>query len=81
LRKALGKAIEVNTKSQFQLFFFKGGGARCIEVEVKEIDSREIEKHLEQGESILIRPKRKPKLIVDLVVNESVTEPWYFTHI
>ena len=77
---AFGKVIEVNEeKSLFQLLFLKEDKAQRIEVE--EIDFREVEKHLERGESVVIKPRRKQKLNPDLVAKGGAREPWYFTHV
>lgn len=74
-----GKVVEVSRgKAVFQLLFLKEDKTRCIVVE--EINFTEVEKHLEQGESVLIKLKRKHKPNKGLIVNEGAMEPWYFTH-
>ena len=69
-------------KLLFQLFFLKDDEDQSIEVvEVEEIDFTEVEKHIEQGESVFITRKRKQKLNPNLISSEEAEEPWYFSHI
>jgi len=79
-RMASGKAIEVNEeKSFFQLLFLKDDTAQRIQV--KEINFKEVEKHLERGEAVFIRPNRCQKPNVHLSANERTADPWYFCHV
>jgi len=79
----LRNIIEVDEeKPLFQLFFLKDDENQSIEVkEVEEINFREVERRLKQGESVFITCKRKQKLNTSLVAREDAAEPWYFTHI
>ena len=79
----LRKVIEDDEeKPLFQLFFLREDEDQSVEVvEVEEIDFREVERRLEQGESVFIMRKRKQKLNATLVAKESAAEPWYFTRI
>ena len=76
-------AIEVDEeKPRFQLFFLKDDEDQSVKVEeVEEIDLREVEKRLKQGESIFITRKLKQKLNTSLVAMEDAAEPWYLPHI
>jgi len=77
---ALGKIAEVNEeKPLFRLSFLKDNRAQHVEVE--EIDFEEIERHLEQGESVLITPRQKQKPNIESSAHDGTTDPWYFTHI
>lgn len=72
-------------KRIFQLFFLKDNEDESIEVtEVEEIDFIEVLRHLEQGNSIFIAPKRNQKFaknpIFGKVSGKDLEEPWYFTH-
>ena len=69
-------------KPLFQLFFLKDDEDQSVEaVEVEEIDFREVEDRLKQGESLFISRKRKHKLNTSLVAREDAEESWYFSHI
>jgi hypothetical protein len=69
-------------KLLFKLLFLKDDEDQSVEVEeVEEIDFRRVEKHLAQGESVFITPKRAQKLNNSLVAWEDTTELWYFSHI
>ena len=69
-------------KLLFKLLFLKDDEDQSVEVEeVEEIDFRIVEKHLAQGESVFITPKRAQKLNNSLVAWEDATELWYFSHI
>jgi len=75
--------IEVNDeKPLFQLIFLKDNEDRSVEVkEVEEVDFREAETRLKQGESVFITCKRKQESNIRLVAMEDAAEPWYFSHI
>ena len=77
------KVIEVDEeKPRFQLFFLKDDEDQSVEVEeVEEINFREVEERLKQGESVFIKRKSKQKLNTSPVAFEDVKEPWYFSHI
>ena len=79
----LRKVIEVNEeKPLFQLFFLKDDEDGSVEVEeVEEIDFREVERRLKQGESVFITHKREQKLNTSRVAREDAAEPWFFSHI
>ena len=79
----LRKVIEVNEeKPMFQLFFLKEDEDGSVEVEeVEEIDFREVERRLKQGESVFITHKREQKLNTSRVAREDEAEPWFFSHI
>ncbi len=79
----LRKVVEINKeKPMFQLFFLKEDEDGSVEVEeVEEIDFREVERRLKQGESVFITRKRKQKLNMSLVAREDAAEPWYFSRI
>ena len=74
----LRNVIEVNEKKPlFQLFFLKDDEDRSVEVkEVEEVDFREVERRLKQGESVFITCKREQELKTKMQQN-----PWYFSHI
>ena len=82
-RILLRKPIEANEKKPlFQLFFLKHDKDQSVEVEeLEEIDFAEIERRLEQGESVFITRTRKHKLRKSLVAGEDAAEPCYFTRI
>ena len=77
------KVIEVDEeKPVFQLIFLKDDEDQSVEaVEVEEIDFREVERRLKQGESVFITRKREQKLNTSLVAREDAAEPWYFSRI
>jgi len=81
----LRNTFEVNPeKSFFQLLFMKYGEDQRIEIdveEVEELDFREVEKRLKQGETVAIKPKPKQKLNKNLIVGKGAASPWYFTHV
>ena len=79
----LRKVVEINKeKPMFQLFFLKEDEDGSVQVEeVEEIDFREVERRLKQGESVFITRKRKQKLNTSLVAREDAAEPWYFSRI
>ena len=56
---ALKRDVKMNEeKPMFQLFFLKDDEDQSVEVEeVEEIDFREVERRLEQGESVFITCK------------------------
>jgi len=61
-------------------FFLKNNDDLSVEVEeVEDIDFGEVEKRLEQGESVFITLKRKQEFSTTLVAKEDAAEPWYFT--
>ena len=82
-RILLRKPIEADEKKPlFQLFFLKHDKDQSVEVEeLEEIDFEEIERRLEQGESVFITCRRKHKLSKSLVAGEDAAEPCYFTRI
>ena len=75
--------VEVNKeKPLFQLFYLKDDENQSVEVkEVEEVDFREVEKRLKQGESVFITCKREQKINVNLVAMEGAAESWYFHHV
>jgi predicted N-acetyltransferase YhbS len=75
--------IEVNgEKPVFQLFFLKEDEDQSVEVEeVEDIDASEVQRRIEQGESVFITRKNRYKLNTSLVAAEDTAEPWYFSHI
>ena len=79
----LRSVIEVDKeKPLFQLFFLKDDEDQSVKVvEVEEIDFREVERRLKQGESVFITRKREQELKASLVAMEDTAEPWCFTHI
>ena len=78
----LRKVIEVSEeKPMFQLFFLKDEDQSVEVVEVEEIDFREVERRLKQGESVFVTCKRKQKLNTSLVAAEDAAEPGYFSHV
>lgn len=79
----LRKLMKVDEeKPVFQLFFLKEDEDQSVDVEeVGEVDFREVERRLRQGESVFITPKRKQELKTRLVIEEDASEPWYFTHV
>jgi len=81
-KMVLSYIVEVNEeKPLFQLFFLKDDEDQSVEVlEVEEIDFVEVERRLNQGESVFITHKRKEKLNTSLAINEDAGEQWYFTH-
>jgi len=69
-------------KLLFQLFFLKDDEDQSVEVvEVEEVDFREVERRLKQGESVFITCKREQELKASLVAMEDTAEPWYFSYI
>jgi len=79
----LRNAIEVNKeKPLFQLFFLKDDENQSVEVkEVEEIDFREVERRLKQGESVFVTCKHKQKLNTSREAMEEEAELLYFSHI
>ncbi len=79
----LRKVVEINEeKSIFQLFYLKEDEDQNVDVEeVEKIDYGEIEKRLEQGESVFIVPKHKQKLNTSMVAQEKTEKLWYFSHV
>ena len=65
----LRNVIEVDEeKPLFQVFFLKDDEDQSVEVvEVEEIDFREAERRLKQGESVFVTCKRKQELNTSLV--------------
>jgi hypothetical protein len=45
--------------------------------EAEEIDFEEVKRHLENGESVCINPKKEQKPDVNFIAYEQVKEPWY----
>lgn len=69
-------------KPLFQLFFLKNNENQDVTVEeVERIDFGEVEKHLEQGESVFITLKSREKVETNLIEWEHEVESWYFSHI
>ncbi len=77
------KVVEISEeKSIFQLFFLKEDEDQNVDVEeVEKIDFGEIEKRLEQGESVFIVPKGRQRLNTSPVAREKAGERWYFSHV
>ncbi len=76
-------SVEIDKrKPLFQLFFLENNENQGVTVEeVERIDFGEVEKHLEQGESVFITLKRKGKVETSLIEWEHEEESWYFSHI
>jgi hypothetical protein len=73
--------IHEEEKPKFQLIFLKDDEDQSVEVvEVEKIVFTEVEKHLEQGESVFITHKHKKKLKPNLIAKESRAEILYFSH-
>jgi len=79
----LRKVVEINEeKSIFQLFYLKEDEDQNVDVEeVEKIDYGEIEKRLEQGESVFIVPKHEQKLNTSKGAREKTEKLWYFSHV
>lgn len=75
------RAIESGKdKPLFRLFFLKDNDDQSVEVvEVEEIDFREVERRLQQEESVFITRKREQEMETSLVADEDVAKPWYLT--
>jgi hypothetical protein len=75
--------VHEEEKPKFQLIFLKDDEEQSVEVvEVEKIVFTEVEKHLEQGESVFITTKQKKKLKPNLIASkESQAETLYFSHI
>jgi hypothetical protein len=75
--------VHEEEKPNFQLIFLKDNKDQSVEVvEVEKIVFTEVEKRLEQGESVFITRKKKKKLKPRLIARkESYTEVLYFSHV
>ena len=75
--------VHEEEKPKFQLIFLKDDEDQSVEVvEVEKIDFTEVEKHLDQGESVFITNKQKKKSKPNLISKkESYTEVLYFSHV
>ena len=74
--------VHEEEKPKFQLIFLKDDEDQSVEVvEVEKIVFTEVEKHLEQGESVFITTKQKKKLKPNLIAKESRAEILYFGHV
>lgn len=63
--------VHEEEKPKFQLIFLKDNEDQSVEVvEVEKIDFTEVEKHLEQGESVFVTRKHKQKLKPTLIASE-----------
>jgi len=71
--------IEAKKKeAPFQMFFLKNDENQTVESkEAEEIDFEEVKRHLENGESVCITPKKEQKPDVNFIAYEQVKEPWY----
>ncbi len=85
-RMALNNWVENEEKPLFQLFFLKDVHAHpCIQnqdvklLETARIPFTKIRQRLEQGESILITPKKEEQPSVQEPKDDKDTV-WYFTH-
>jgi hypothetical protein len=75
--------VQEEEKPKFQLIFLKDDEDQSVEVvEVEKIVFKELEKRLEQGESVFITRKQKKKLKPNLTARkESHTEVLYLSHV
>ena len=65
-------------EAPFQMFFLKNDENQTVEsIESNEIDFKEVKRHLENGESVCITPKKEQKPDVNFIAYEQVKEPWY----
>ena len=82
-RMMLRNVIKFSEKKvPFLLFFLKDDEDQSVEVEeVEEVDFKTVKRHLEEGESVFIAPKRKQESNTSSIAKEDRTKPWYFTRI
>ena len=75
--------VQQKENPKFQLIFLKDDEDQSVEVvEVEEIIFTEVEKRLEQGESVFITSKQKRNLKPNMITRkESHTEIVYFSHL
>ncbi len=73
---------EKKEKLLFHLFFLKNDEGQSVEVkDVEEVDFAEVEKRLEEGESVFITRKRQQHLDLRQVAREDAHGTRYFPHV